>query len=127
MEKGGKSRNAYVIKNNQTDITAFVDKHLKEYGNTPFWNKVNKNLNAHWYRAEYANTLYKDLLNASTKGLDYFDGYKEYFIDSAKLTQATSGRRKTTKGYDTQCLAMVSQNLGHNRIDVVYTNYLNRF
>lgn len=127
LEKGGKSRNAYVIKNNQTDITAFVDNHLKEHGNTPFWNKVNKNLNTHWYRAEYANTLYKDLLNASTKGLDYFDGYKEYFIDSAKLTQATSGHRKTTKGYDTQCLAMVSQNLGHNRIDVVYTNYLNRF
>ena len=37
---------------------------------------------------------------------------------------AIKGHSQKVKGYDVECLAMVSQNMGHNRIDVVYTNYL---
>lgn len=127
VEKGGKARNCYVIRNKQAEITAFVDKHISTHGNKPFWNKVDKNLNTHWYRGEYAHTLYNDLVSAHNNRQDYFDGYRDTFVNASKLEQATNGHGAITKGYDTESLAIVSQNLGHNRIDVVYSNYLNRF
>ena len=126
-EKGGKTRNCYVIKNKQENITAFVDNHISMYGNKPFWNKVDKNLNTHWYRAEYAHTLYNDILTAKKNHIDYFNGQRNIFVNDLKLKQATAKHNSTTKGYDTNTLAIVSQNLGHNRIDVVYSNYLSRF
>lgn len=127
VEKGGKHRNCYVIKNRQTDITAFVNKHLADNGNKPFFDRVDKNLNTHWYRGEYANALYHDLITAKNNRTDYFEGYRNTFVNASKLEQATRGHGEITKGYDTEALAVVSQNLGHNRIDVVYTNYLSRF
>lgn len=127
IEKGGKHRNCYVIKSKQEELTAFVDKHLTEKGNKPFWTKVDKNLNTHWYRAEYAKSLYNDLITANNHRQDYFEGYRDTFVNSQKLAQATDGHGQITKGYSTESLAVVSQNLGHNRIDVVYTNYLSRF
>ena len=127
VEKGGKHRNCYVIKSKQESITTFVDKHSSLHGNEPFWNKVDKNLNTHWYRAEYAHTLYNDLIFALNKKQDYFEGYRDTFVNASKLDTATNGHGTITKGYDTESLAIVSQNLGHNRIDVVYSNYLSRF
>mgnify|MGYP003297639880 CR=1 FL=1 len=58
---------------------------------------------------------------------DYFNGQRNIFVNDLKLKQATDKHNSTTKGYDTNTLAIVSQNLGHNRIDVVYSNYLSRF
>lgn len=126
IEKGGKFRNCYVRKDCQQTITDFVSQHSATKGNQPFWNKINKNLNTHWYRGDYAKGLYNDLLNAKNHGQDYFDGYRDKFINPTKLATATKNHKSTTKGYDTEVLAMVSQNLGHNRIDVIYTNYLGR-
>jgi len=124
IEKGGKHRNCYVRSECQKEITSFVDTHINNYGNKPFWNKVDKNLNTHWYRGVYANGLYQDLLNAKKNGVDYFKGYKSLFINHNKFINAIKGHSQNVKGYDVECLAMVSQNMGHNRIDVVYTNYL---
>ena len=127
IEKGGKARNCYIIKSKQEAITSFVDNHQSKNGNKPFWKKVDKNLNTHWYRAEYAKALYNDLVSSQTSGKDYFNGYRDFFVNSSRLALATKGHGQTTKGYDTECLGVVSQNLGHNRIDVVYSNYLSRF
>ena len=126
VEKGGKARNCYVRKDCQQTITDFVSQHSSTKSNQPFWSKVNKNLNTHWYRVDYAKGLYNDLLNAKNSNQDYFNGYRDTFINEAKLTTATKNHKPTTKGYDTEVLAMVSQNLGHNRIDVIYTNYLGK-
>lgn len=127
IEKGGKPRNCYVIKGRQEAITSFVDKHQSKNGNKSFWNKVDKNLNTHWYRAEYARTLYNDLVFAQNNKQDYINGYRDFFVNSSRLALATKGYGQITKGYNTECLGVVSQNLGHNRIDVVYANYLSRF
>lgn len=127
VEKGGKPRNCYVIKNKQETITSFVDTHKEKNGNKPFWNKADKNLNTHWYRSEYAKTLYNDLVSAQINGKDYFNGYRDFFVNSSRLELATKRHSQTVKGYDVVCLGVVSQCLGHNRIDVVYTNYLSRF
>ena len=127
VEKGGKSRNAYVLKSKQADITKFVNDSISQRGNSPFWSEPSKNLNTHWYRGQYANSLYEELQTAKASGQDYYDGYRSTFINERKFEQAIQGHRETTKGYDTSCLALVSQSLGHNRIDVVYSNYLSRF
>lgn len=124
VEKGGKQRNCYVRNEYQSQITAFVNTHLETQGNVPFWNKVDKNFNTHWYRGEYAKGLYNDLLEAKANGEDYFHGYQDIFINQRKLEQVTQRHKSSVKGYDTQVMAMVSQNMGHNRIDVVYVNYL---
>lgn len=126
-EKGGKSRNALVLKSKQEQITSFVNDSISRNGNQPFWNTPSKNLNTHWYRGEYANALYNELKQAKTDGQDYYGGYRSTFINESKYEQSTKGHNETTKGYDTECLALVSQSLGHNRIDVVYSNYLSRF
>lgn len=126
-EKGGKTRNCYVIKSKQNAITDFVNQHENQKGNTPFWNSVNKNLNTHWYRAEYANHLYNDLIFSKNNKADYFNGYYNTFVNQSKLNNATKNYGAISKGYDTEILGIVSQNLGHNRIDVIMNNYLNRF
>lgn len=127
VEKGGKSRNCYVIKSKQNDITSFVDKHQSKSGNKPFWSKADKNLNTHWYRSEYARALYNDLVSAQNNKQDYFNGYRDFFVNSSRLELTTKKHKQTVKGYDVECLGVVSQCLGHNRIDVVYANYLSRF
>ena len=127
VEKGGKSRNCYVIKSKQNDITSFVDKHQSKSGNKPFWSKADKNLNTHWYRSEYARALYNDLVSAQNNKQDYFNGYRDFFVNSSRLELTTKRHKQTVKGYDVECLGVVSQCLGHNRIDVVYANYLSRF
>lgn len=127
IEKGGKQRNCYVRKSCQKEITDFVNGHIFQNGDNYFWSRVDKNLNTHWYRAIYAQHLYNELADFKANGTDYFSGYKDVFVNQTKLENATKGHKETTKGYDTELLAVVSQNLGHNRIDVVYTNYLGRF
>lgn len=127
IEKGGKSRNCYVIRDKQEAITSFVDKQQSKNGDKPFWNKADKNLNAHWYRAEYAKALYSDLVSAQSNKQDYFNGYRDFFVNSSRLELTTKRHNQTVKGYDVECLGVVSQCLGHNRIDVVYSNYLSRF
>ena len=127
VEKGGKSRNCYVIKDKQKAVTSFVDKHQEKNGNQPFWSKADKNLNTHWYRSEYAKNLYNDLVAAQISGKDYFNGYRDFFVNSSRLELTTKRHKQTVKGYDVECLGVVSQCLGHNRIDVVYSNYLSRF
>lgn len=127
VEKGGKPRNCYVIKSKQNDITSFVDKHQSKSGNKPFWSKADKNLNTHWYRSEYARALYNDLVSAQNNKQDYFNGYRDFFVNFSRLELTTKRHKQTVKGYDVECLGVVSQCLGHNRIDVVYANYLSRF
>lgn len=126
-EKGGKSRNAIVLKSKQAEITNFVNERISQNGNAPFWNEPSKNLNTHWYRGQYAKSLYEELLIAKNNNQDYYVGNRSTFINESKFEQAIQGHKETTKGYDTECLALVSQSLGHNRIDVVYSNYLSRF
>lgn len=123
-EKGGKERNCCVLKEWREEITRLVDARQEEHGNSPLFGAPDKNLNTHWYRAQYARDLYDGLSRAEREGKDYYDGYRSTFLDYGKLEKAVYGHPAVTKGLNTQILAEVSQQLGHNRIDVVYTNYL---
>lgn len=127
-EKGGKRRTCYVLSYYQKSITDFVNQKIADTGAySHLWDKVNKNINTHWYRAEYAERLYKELEQSKLSNMPFFNGHYGELINQSKLEIATKKYGKTCKGYDTELLAMVSQELGHNRIDVIYTNYLGKF
>ncbi|MGF7059638.1 site-specific integrase [Brassicibacter mesophilus] len=125
-EKGGRERNAIVIEQERERITELVNQREQKTGkNIPMFNDVDSNANPHYFRREYAQQLYTDLRQAMKQERDYYSGMRETFINQANFEKAISRySNETIKGYERDVLAEVSQNLGHNRIDVVLYHYL---
>lgn len=95
MTKGGRPR-----------IVECLDSTPAQYiknSNALVFGRQNKYFNIHFFRRIYAQTLYKRV--AKDKPLDYY---------------STHNKCK----FNRQALKIVSNNLGHNRICVVATNYL---
>lgn len=99
-EKGGKARNCCVLKEKQEEITRLVDAGQKEHGNSPLFDTPDKNLNTHWYRAQYARDLYERFSQVEQEETDYFDGYDHVFLDYGKLEQAVRGHAEQTKDFE---------------------------
>ena len=126
IEKGGRERNAVVLEQDRPRITELVNQAIERNGyDSPFLKEPDSNANPHSCRREYAQQLYRDLVEAREDGRDYYQGYREQFINERTLFQKVdSYRSKTVHGYSRQIMGEVSQNLGHNRIDVVLYHYL---
>lgn len=103
--KGGKPRNTKVI----GDV-ALVERLMKAAGKEKVFNYVPKASTLHRYRAEYACELYKKL----ARPLELIPKKERYIC------------RKDMKGvvWDKKAMLIVSQNLGHERIDVIAGHYL---
>lgn len=126
IEKGGRERNAVIIQQDRERITAIVDRATQTGGvDKPFLNAPDSNANPHYDRREYAQQLYSDLERARTEGTDYYDGMRSDFINQRCFERATRNKPNHVRGFERDVLAEVSQNLGHNRISVVYYSYLN--
>lgn len=111
-EKGGKERIAPILLGCRENITNIVN-NAKE-GETIFKEFTTK-INAHALRREYATNLYNELEREQHKD------YKEYGLQKAcRRGVKTQG---DFRGYNAENLAVVSQALGHNRLDVVVYNY----
>lgn len=112
-EKGGKERISPILSNFRGSITDIVN-NVKE-GETIF-KKFTTKINAHALRREYASNLYNELEQGQHKD------YKEYGLQKAwNRGVKTEG---DFRGYNAENLAVVSQALGHNRLDVVIYNYI---
>ena len=124
IEKGGRERNAVIIEQDREKITQIVNNAIQNTGeNQPFLKQVDNNANPHYERAEYAQRLYNDLLQNQDR--DYYAGMRDRFISQESFDKAISRyHNEIVKGYDRNTMAEVSQNLGHNRIDVVLYHYL---
>jgi hypothetical protein len=103
--KGGKKRLVEVIghKNHVVRMCQLA-------GSGNVFPKVHSAFDEHFYRGNYAKNLYKQYerdLNALSKQEKYFC-------------------RKDMKGhvFDREAMRITSENLGHNRIDVIANNYL---
>lgn len=120
VEKGGRERCCVVLEGERQWVTQLVEAHRDKPG-SPMLNGVDKNANPHFYRAVYARALYEDLRETG----DYYDGMRGLFINE-KAADRALGRyaHDTCHGYDLHMVAEVSQNMGHNRLDVVLTHYL---
>ncbi len=125
-EKGGRERNAVVLEKERDRITELVNMREQEFSkNMPIFAAVDSNANPHFQRREYAQQLYSDLRQAAEQERDYYNGMRDTFINQNNLEIATKRySQETIKGYERDILAEVSQNLGHNRIDVILYHYL---
>ena len=104
--KGGKSRNAIVIGNDQVVIKRMLSTDPDE----KVWGNVSKAANIHGYRAEYACKLYRSLARNES-----MIPVRDRYIC-----------RKDRAGLvlDKQAMKVVSKSLGHNRVDVIAQSYL---
>lgn len=126
IEKGGRERNCVVLEQERQRITELVNQKSTEQGaNAPMFRAVDSNANPHYARREYAQALYTDLKLAHEQRYDYYDGLRSRFINEQALDKAVSRyNNEIVRGYDGDVMGEVSQNMGHNRIDVILYHYL---
>lgn len=98
VEKGGRYREAEIRESYREQIGKIID----EAGKEKIFEHIPNRLPTHRFRQEYAQELYKEKLAS---------------------IENTEGR-EIYRGYDREILKEVSQNLGHNREDVIVYHYL---
>lgn len=104
--KGGKRRTVEVFEEYQDFIKAFHNDEKQQL----VFEKVPKNLDIHSFRAHFACEWYKQL----ARPLDSLASNQKYYC---------KGDRKGVV-YDRKAMLEVSKLLGHNRINVISSNYL---
>lgn len=104
--KGGKRRIVEVLPKFREHIKSYQNGKTGEY----VFKEIAQNLDIHSYRASYACELYKSL----ERPLDSLIREQKYFC---------KGNMKGTV-YDKKAMLKVSKMLGHNRINVIASNYL---
>ena len=129
-EKGGRERNALILPSERQAMTLFVDRKLSEVGEDGRLVKpCDSNANPHFERAHYAKDMYAQMVDYQSRGKDIYAGYRSTFIDEQKYQKAIEHPRYKSQyvhGYDTRICAELSQQLGHNRIEVVINSYLRK-
>lgn len=104
--KGGKERDVKILDNNKNVIARIQNTKDDE----KVFGKVHSKAPIHEYRADYANALYKSIAR-DTSTLSRSERYD--------CRNDMAGR-----SFDKDAMREVSNNLGHNRIDVIAQNYL---
>lgn len=100
-EKGGRDRIVDIPHQLQDRVREIVEEH-RENGNLdnkPIFDHVSSRLGTHRFRQEFAETTYKNYLEEH-------------------------GESSTYRGYDKEAIQHTTQQLGHNRMDIVIYNYL---
>ena len=98
FEKGGRYREAEIRESYREEIREIVEK----AGNERVFEHIPNRLPTHRFRQEYAEKLYEEKLEKIENTED----------------------REQYRGYDREILREVSENLGHNREDVIVYHYL---
>lgn len=103
--KGGKERTTLVIGNIENVVNL-----MTKAGKEKVFKNIPNGANIHGYRSNYANSLYKQIARPRRK----IPREDKYIC------------RNDLKGviYDKRAMAIVSENLGHNRISVIAQSYL---
>lgn len=98
-EKGGRKRKTTILKEYRSILKELLEDKEKDQA---LFNSYTKDIDNHSFRGEYTAKRYKELVEE--KGQDMRD----------------------YKGYDKELLSILSQDLGHNRLNVVIDYYLNK-
>ena len=100
-EKGGRDRVVDIPEQYQERVRDIIQEH-RDNGyadNKPLFEHIPDRLGTHRFRQEFAETVYKNYIEEHGESSNY-------------------------RGYDRDAVAYTSQQLGHNRLDVVIYNYL---
>lgn len=104
--KGGRARLVPILDNNK----AVIDRMNNTPEGSKVWGKVHSHADIHSYRADYANALYNEIAR-----------------DTATLDRSEVYHCRNDKAgcwYDKEAMKVVSEALGHSRIDIIAQNYL---
>lgn len=110
QSKGGRNRIVHVLGELQDHVLSMRDKAITEGRRTVFEKILNRQ-DEHSLRREYAAARYKEIS----------DGMKLSGIEIKCNYRTKDG---THRSFDRDILRQVSNDLGHNRLDVVVKNYL---
>lgn len=113
VEKGGRPRDAYILPRFQKEIMAIIEPH--KGSDKPIFSSYDSHVNNHRFRHEYAMELLEQVKMEHEKGEPYFQGDAEPIF---KLTKKEK-EMKTWHGIDIKVCGLVSQMLGHNRIEIL--------
>ena len=118
--KGGRPRLSPIIGDQHT-IQAVVDKIASTDRNAKVWAKVPANADIHSYRSVYATAIYHQF--ARSISLIPYDAINNG-TGHKYQSQVYICRKDSYKKLDRSAMLKASKALGHNRLDVVATNYL---
>lgn len=131
--KGGRNRLSPVRQEYVNEVREIFLKSQTE-GKKKVFDKIPKKIDIHALRREYAKNLYKDILANPALRDEYLKQYpvrSEYKTQKDKngITYTKEIKTKTYKDrdgniYSREDLYVISQALGHNRIDTSITHYL---
>lgn len=107
--KGGRER-LNIIAGTEEQVKRVVDR-MRASGNEKVWEKVHSHADIHSYRAEYCNRLY----NNYKRDKEDISNWHEIYYCRGDLAGAW---------YDKKAMRLASNGLGHNRINVIASNYL---
>lgn len=132
--KGGRDRSAPVLPRYKEFVEHYISDKAQHERLFP---KINNNADIHSYRGEYARELYAYVRNHTEYKEQILSAYPtrhEYKTIKDKetgerITREITSKTITTRGADRQTynrddVYIVSQALGHNRLDVSITHYL---
>ena len=127
-EKGGRVRSALVLPSHRETVTEFVQSKINERGeHCRLIDYCDSNANPHFERGVYAQEMYRQMVDCREREQDIYCGERSKFINEENYQKAIRHPRYKAdyvRGYNTKICAEISQQLGHNRIDVVINHYL---
>ena len=134
--KGGRNRLAPVLYAKEQEVKTILEKMQKEgkEKHDKLFDKVHNKMDVHSCRRYYAKSLFKEVSenresrNIILKNYPERHEIKTYVVNGVKVTKEIQSQYFQPKGtkerFDRDDLYVVSQALGHNRIDVTYHSYI---
>lgn len=113
IEKNGKKRWTYILPAYQDAIKKIIEPHKNS--KAPIFDSYDSHVNNHRFRHEYAMELLAQVKGEHERGEPYFQGDAR---PKFKLSKKEKDM-KTWRGIDVIVCALVSQKLGHNRVEVL--------
>ena len=128
VEKGGKLNHYYILSEHRDYINNYLNS-LNIKPDEPIFKGFDpyNHINTHYYRNEYSCSLYNELLQNKENNEPYYSNtpYYENYINTDKYFKNIDKiNGDEYKGYDKEIIGLLSQNLGHYRLDVVCNHYL---
>ncbi len=121
-EKGGKTRVAPVLNEYKDKVTEVINKHISGEGK-PLFNTYDSHIDNHAFRSQYATALMYQLESERAAMVALCGGD----FDPRSLVNLRGKDAETDAPYrehDRDICGMVSGALGHNRLEIVFQNYL---
>ncbi len=117
--KGGRDRLAPVLPDKVVEVKAIIDR-AKENGQYKLFEHIPKEIDVHGLRREYAQALYHTLKDDR----NLRDEYLTYYPTRQENVKSSYYRDREGNVFERDTVWVVSNSLGHTRIDTSITSYL---